>query len=77
MEPLTPVSVPEIFISCKKEAHYSRELVLPQPALVRVMSGEVRIAGANKHYSFFAGDTVLFPRNQLGRMSKLPLNGEP
>jgi len=77
MEPLTPTSVPEIFISCKKEVHYSRELVLPQPALVRVMSGEVRIAGANKHYSFFAGDTVLFPRNQLGRMSKLPLNGEP
>lgn len=77
METLTATSVPEIFISCKKEAHYSRELVLPQPALVRVISGEVRVAGADKRYNFYAGDTILFPRNQLGRMSKLPLEGKP
>ncbi|HEY8928426.1 MAG TPA: AraC family transcriptional regulator [Mucilaginibacter sp.] len=69
--------VAEVFISCKKEVHYSRELILPQPALVRVISGEVRIAAADRSYRFFAGDTVLFPRDQLGRMSKLPLNGEP
>ncbi|RBQ03984.1 helix-turn-helix domain-containing protein [Pedobacter miscanthi] len=77
MEALTVTSVPEIFISCKKEAHYSRELILPNPALVRVISGEVRIAAADQNYSFYAGDTILFPRNQLGRMSKLPLDGEP
>jgi AraC-like DNA-binding protein len=77
MEALTVTSVPEIFISCKKEVHYSRELVLPYPALVRVMSGEVRIAAADRQYNFYAGDTVLFPRNQLGRMSKLPLDGNP
>ncbi|WP_293303994.1 helix-turn-helix domain-containing protein [Pedobacter sp. UBA5917] len=77
MEALTATNVPEIFISCKKEAHYSRELILPNPALVRVISGEVKIAAADQNYSFYAGDTILFPRNQLGRMSKLPLNGEP
>lgn len=69
--------VAEVFISCKKEAHYSRELVLPQPAIVRVISGEVRIAAADRSYRFLAGDTILFPRDQLARMSKLPLNGEP
>lgn len=77
METLAVTSVPEIFISCKKEAHYSRELVLPQPALVRVISGEVRIVATDRHYNFYEGDTVLFPRNQLGRMSKLPLDGKP
>ncbi|MET3878820.1 AraC family transcriptional regulator [Chitinophaga sp. OAE865] len=77
MEALTITSVPEIFISCKKEVHYSRELILPQPALVRVMSGEVRVAAADRQYNFYEGDTVLFPRNQLGRMSKLPLDGKP
>jgi hypothetical protein len=77
MEPLTAATVAEVFISCKKEAHYSRELILPQPALVRVISGEVRIAGADRHYNFYAGDTVLIPRNQLGRMSKLPHNDKP
>lgn len=69
--------VAEIFISCKKEIHYSRELMLPQPALVRVISGEIRIAAANRSFRFFAGDTVLFPKDQLARMSKLPLNGKP
>lgn len=71
------MEVAEVFISCKKEVHYSRELILPQPALVRVISGEVRIIAAAGSYHFFAGDTVLLPHNQLGRMSKLPLDGQP
>lgn len=70
-------NIAEVFISCKKEKHYSRELILPQPALVRVMSGEVRIASADRVFNFYAGDTMLIPRNQLGRMSKLPLDGQP
>lgn len=69
--------VAEIFISCKKEVHYSRELILPQPALLRVISGEVRIATADREYKYYAGDTFLIPRNQLGRMSKLPHGGKP
>lgn len=71
------MEIAEVFVSCKKEVHYSRELTLPYPALVRVLSGEIRIAAADRSFRFFAGDTVLFPRDQLGRMSKLPLNGEP
>lgn len=70
-------TVAEVFISCKKEVHYSRELILPQPALIRVISGEVNITSATEHYRFYAGDTVLIPRNQLGRISKLPLDGKP
>jgi AraC-like DNA-binding protein len=66
-----------VFISCKKEKHYSREVILPQPALVRIMSGEIRIASADRVFHFYAGDTLLIPRNQLGRMSKLPLGGAP
>ncbi|SHN21044.1 helix-turn-helix domain-containing protein [Mucilaginibacter sp. OK098] len=77
MKNLENASVAQVFISCKKEKHYSREVILPQPALVRVLSGEVRIASADRVFNFFAGDTVLLPRNQLGRLSKLPLNGEP
>jgi AraC-like DNA-binding protein len=77
MEISGATSIAEVFISCKKEIHYSRELILPQPALVRVLSGEVRIAAADRHYNFYAGDTLLIPRNQLGRMSKLPRDGQP
>jgi len=71
------MEVAEVFISCKKEVHYSRELMLPQPVLVRVISGEIRVMAADRSFRFFAGDTVLFPRDQLARMSKLPLNGAP
>lgn len=77
METPGSANIAEIFISCKKEVHYSRELVLPRPALVRILSGEMRIASTDRQYSFYTGDTVLIPRNQLGRMSKLPLNGQP
>ncbi|OOQ56955.1 AraC family transcriptional regulator [Mucilaginibacter pedocola] len=71
------MEIAEVFVSCKKEIHYSRELTLPFPVLLRVLSGEVRISAADRSFRFRAGDTVLFPRDQLGRMSKLPLNGEP
>src|ERR1700759_218017 len=71
------MEVAEVFVSCKKEVHYSRELTLPWPVLVRVLSGEVRIAAADRSFRFFAGDTILFPRDEFGRMSKLPLNGKP
>jgi AraC-like DNA-binding protein len=70
-------SIADVFISCKKEKHYSREVILPQPALVRILSGEVQIAAADRSYRFFAGDTLLLPCNQLGRLSKIPLNGQP
>ena len=71
------MEVAEVFIACKKEAHYSRELILSQPALVHIISGEMGVVTAEHSYHFLPGDTVLLPRNQLGRMSKLPLNGQP
>jgi AraC family transcriptional regulator, exoenzyme S synthesis regulatory protein ExsA len=71
------MEIAEIFVSCKKEVHYSRELILPEPALVHVISGEVRVSNAEQSHSFFAGDTVLLPRNQLGKMSKIPMDGQP
>ncbi|WCT12954.1 helix-turn-helix domain-containing protein [Mucilaginibacter jinjuensis] len=77
MEIAGAANIGDIFISCKKEKHYSREVILPRPALVRVYAGEMRIASADRVFTFYAGDTILLPRNQLGRLSKLPLNGEP
>jgi AraC family transcriptional regulator, exoenzyme S synthesis regulatory protein ExsA len=77
METPGAANIAEVFISCKKEKHYSREVILPQPALVHILSGEVRVASADQCCNFLAGDTVLLPRNQLGRLSKLPKDGQP
>jgi hypothetical protein len=46
------MEVAEVFIACKKDIHYSRELILPQPALVRVVSGEVSIVTADAATAF-------------------------
>jgi AraC-like DNA-binding protein len=76
MEQAGAASRAMVFVSCKREKHYSREVILPWHALVCVLSGEMRVASADQLFIFHAGDIVLLPRNQLGRLSKIPLNGE-
>ncbi len=66
-----------IFVSCKREKHYSREVVLNQHALVYVIAGTLDIAYADQSCRFVAGAAVLIPRNEVGRMVKMPVNGEP
>ncbi|GAB3803760.1 hypothetical protein GCM10028819_34180 [Spirosoma humi] len=66
-----------IFVSCKKEKHYSRELMLDQHALVYVVAGTLVLSYADQSYTFNPGETLLIPRNQLGRMAKLPQPDQP
>jgi AraC-like DNA-binding protein len=66
-----------IFVSCKKEKHYSRELILDQHALVYVFAGTLELAYDDQVRRFAPGTTLLIPRNQLGRMAKLPSEDEP
>ncbi len=66
-----------VFLSCKKDAHYSREVILSQHALVHIFSGVMEISYSNSALTFHPGDTVLIPRNQLGRMAKLPIDNTP
>ena len=66
-----------IFVSCKKEKHYSRELTLDQHALVYVFAGTLELSYADQTHRYSPGTTLLIPRNELGRMSKLPANDEP
>jgi len=66
-----------IFVSCKREKHYSRELVLDQHALIHVYAGILEIAYADQLHRFGPGATVIIPCHQLGRLLKLPLNDEP
>ena len=66
-----------IFVSCKRERHYSRELMLDQHALVYVLAGTLELAYADQAHRLAPGTTLLIPRNQLGRMAKLPAEDEP
>lgn len=66
-----------IFISCKREKHYSRELMLDQHALVYVYNGTLEIAYADQRQVFYPGEAIIIPKNQLGRLLKLPGNDAP
>jgi len=67
----------EILLSCIEENYFEAEVALPHHAFARVVSGEMKVIQADKTYSFVAGDTLLFPRNQLSTLIKNPLNGQP
>lgn len=60
-----------------KEKHYSKELIPDQHALVYVFEGILELSYADQVHRFGPGTTLLIPRNQLGRMAKLPENDEP
>lgn len=51
--------------------------MLDQHALVYVQAGTLELSYADKVHRFTPGMTLLIPRNQLGRMAKLPENGTP
>ncbi|WCT14320.1 helix-turn-helix domain-containing protein [Mucilaginibacter jinjuensis] len=66
-----------IFVSCKREKHYSRELILDQHALVYIIAGTMKIIYSDQVYTFERNSLILIPRNQLGRLIKLPAESEP
>lgn len=67
----------DIFFSVIGEKHYSNETLYPKNTLTRIVSGGARAVQADNEYIFRAGDTILIPRNQLGRVTKYPVDGQP
>ncbi|MET4141348.1 AraC family transcriptional regulator [Pedobacter sp. UYP1] len=65
----------EMVFSCSEDQQYRGEKVLEDHALVRVVSGELKVIQADKIFLFNAGDTLLFPRNQLSTLVKTAKDG--
>jgi AraC family transcriptional regulator, exoenzyme S synthesis regulatory protein ExsA len=66
-----------IFFNTEADERRLREQIVPYHALGRIISGETHVEFMGKHYIFGPGSTVLGPRNQLARMTKMPKDGEP
>jgi AraC-like DNA-binding protein len=66
-----------VFLSCSKQTHYSREVILSQHALVHVFDGELRVHNGTAEKIYHSGATVLIPRNYLCRLTKYPMDGKP
>lgn len=64
-------------MSCKREKHYSGELMLDQHAFVYIYAGTMEFVYADQRHTFLPGEAVIIPRHQLGRLSKIPANDQP
>jgi AraC-like DNA-binding protein len=60
-----------------EEDIFKDEMILEFHSFVRIISGEMKVVQAEKSYLFGAGDTLLFPRNQLSAVIKQPKDGQP
>jgi AraC-like DNA-binding protein len=67
----------EILLSCIEEKYFKDEIVLEHHSFARIISGELKVIQADKTYTFGAGETLLFPNNQLSTLIKNPKNGQP
>lgn len=67
----------EIVFTCSEAFHYKGEIIVEEHSLVRVISGELKVIQADKTYTFSAGETHLFPRNQLATLIKYEKDGLP
>jgi len=67
----------EFIITCSESHHYKGEMLVEDNSLVRILSGELKVIQGNRTFTFGAGDTYLFPRNQLSVMIKYGKDGQP
>lgn len=77
MEEPQLLSTGKVFFSVVIEKYYSKEMLVKEHTLLRIVSGEMKLIMADNSYVLHAGDTILFPRNTLAMITKSPLNGEP
>jgi AraC-like DNA-binding protein len=70
-------AIGEIFFSCKTEKYRTKEIMIGEHALIKILSGELIIVHADTTFVLDAGNTVLIPRNQLGKITKCPKDAQP
>jgi AraC family transcriptional regulator, exoenzyme S synthesis regulatory protein ExsA len=67
----------DIVKTCSEDHHYREEMLLADNALVRVLSGELKVVLADRTHIFGSGDTLLVPRNQLATLIVYSKDGAP
>jgi AraC-like DNA-binding protein len=67
----------DIVFSCEVEKQFHSEIIIEDHALIRILSGEMRVVQADQTYAFVAGDTFLLPRDLPAAVIKRPKDGRP
>ena len=68
---------PHIKLSTYEAQFFKTDVLFEEHLLVWLISGETKIIQADKTHIFRAGDTLLFPRNQLVKVISYPKDGLP
>lgn len=66
-----------IFFNTESAQHRVREMILPFHSLGRIISGELHAVQGDRRQTFTPGTTALGSRNQLVKVTKTPLDGQP
>jgi AraC-like DNA-binding protein len=67
----------EIVFTCSEATRHNTEIVAEEHAVVRVLSGELKVVESNKTYVFGVGETLLRPRHRPLTLIKSEKNGLP
>ncbi|MRS61491.1 helix-turn-helix domain-containing protein [Larkinella terrae] len=68
---------PDLKLSRFDDKFYKADVLFEQHLLVWIISGETKIVQGDQTHWFGAGDTLLFPRNQLVTVINYPKDGLP
>ena len=66
----------DILLTCIEEKLIRDQIVFEHHSLVRVLSGTVKVIQADNSFTFYAGDTLFIPRNQLATFYKYSKDGK-
>lgn len=74
---MSDYAVDNIFFSCSETTQRSEEHFVPEHGLAHIYSGEIRVVDAGGEYGFTRGQSVLFSRNRLAKVTKHAEAGAP
>lgn len=69
---ISSISKSGIFFSCAEKKYLVKEHVVPEHVLTHVISGRLLVTEASRVYTIKEGDTVLFRKNHLAKITKFP-----
>ncbi|HEY0175168.1 MAG TPA: AraC family transcriptional regulator [Pedobacter sp.] len=72
----TDKNPPQLRYACYTQKTRAEETFIREHVLTHILSGSLTIHTVSKNYNFVAGDTVLFKRNLLAKVTQLPAPAE-
>lgn len=77
MDPSEAINSGRVILSGTTNKEYTWEHIASQHIIVFIYSGELTISYGVHALTFAAGDTILVPKNELTRVVKNPIAGQP